>query len=183
MYANFYSYIWSYKKLYSDFFLGIIGKSIHSLVVEKAERLNISQSMVDISYSEDRRNLSDSLRQVTLDRTAVAGNLSFTVEGDRETAYIVVRNFVPIQNNFSVNTSRELDPWDVQVRACMQSQPALRMDYEITFFDENGTTMAEGQSSVLFASGTTAPPPDRPVRLFRRCTLLPSFVADLVKHF
>ena len=129
--------------------------------------------MVNVSF-DDRRTLASILHRVVLQSPeAVAGNLSFIDNGHRESTFISVRNFVPIENsNFSVNSSQSFSPWVVQVRACIMNRPADKSVFEFEFFDENGTSLGPDQSFVVFPSGSTTVPSGKPYRPFRRGDLL-----------
>ncbi len=148
---------------------GILGWSLQTLVQEKAILLNTTESMVNVSF-EDRRTLASILHRTVLQSPeAVAGNLSFIDNGHSETTFISIRNFVPIESsNFSVNTSRNVMPWVVQVRACITNQPADMTVFDFVFFDENGTSLGPDQSSIVFPSGSTAVPSGKPFREYRR---------------
>ncbi len=138
--------------------------SFETLVRDKAIRLGVPESDVVINY-DDRSELSLILHDALLHSDATAGNLSFNEQGNRKITYITVRNFVPIEgNNFSVNTSRSLSPWVVQVRGTLTNNPDESTVFKFKFYNENGTYVEDDQSSIVFASGTTIPPLDQPFR-------------------
>jgi len=142
-------------------------------VLEKSEMTGVHPSMIDITY-EDRINLTSTLHNMVYTE-AVAGNLSYMDNGDRSLSYISVHNFVPLNVNITVNNSREIDPYEVHLRASLVCVPQFDNIYSITFFDGN-ESMVEN-NTIVFASGTTLPPLDRPRRIFRRCK------CDLVSFF
>ena len=147
--------------------IGLLANALDALVTSKAQEQNISQSAVEIDY-EDRVALSGFLRNRPY-TDATTGNLSFTENGERKVNFFVIQNFVPRNNsNFTVNTSREFDPWTVEVRGCIMHS-VLEDDFNFLFLDANETESVN--NTIVFADGTTNIPPDRPVRFFMRCKL------------
>ena len=143
--------------------LAVVAAALDDLLRDKANRLNVTEDSVEVTI-DDRKHLTDKLRNLNFS-DGLTGSIRFTDKGHREYSQVDVRNFVPVENeNFTVNTSVEEDPWVIQTRACIELKHTGRVN--IVYFDENRTT--SDTSTIVFRDGTTNIPLDRPFRIFLR---------------
>lgn len=135
--------------------------ALHDTIQKKAEQFNQQERDISIS-TNDTRMIRDSMTTITFN--GFTGNVSINNQGRRAHSNCVIKNFVPIDSMFAVNTSLTLNPWVVQNRAYVEV--GVTGTIAIHYINENGS--ASEDSTIVFADGTTNIPPGRPFRFYER---------------
>lgn len=95
----------------------VYANALDSLIEERVNETFLPSIQINIT-STDRIALAEVLSKSTIE--GVTGKIRFSENSQRADLVYAVRNFVPKDNGFNVNTSLSLDPWVVQVRGWLK---------------------------------------------------------------
>ena len=142
----------------------VVASALNELVESKADDLGVHPSQVSVTKN-DTSDLLKYLHETYI--VGATGVITFTETGKRHASLFDLRNFVPVENDFQVNNSLEVDPWIVQTRGHLK---IVKESKSFVYFTENGTVSQT--STVVFPDGTTNIPSDQLIRTFIRRKLL-----------
>lgn len=151
---------WLPQSAYAHDAVTVLAHALDKLVLQKADNANTSLSTVK-AKRKDRKALAELIANSTID--GLTGTVKFRGDGRRDNAIYSIRNFVGVDNNFHLNISLDVDPWVVQIRACIYIESNTA---RIQYVDSNGN--ASEDITIVFADGTNTVPRDRPYRFFVR---------------